>query len=154
MHTLTTNNGWEIDFIRDDSDITPDGVTPQDLAGCCDIHYRRQDDSYNAEVEITEKIHNLELIVTASVFEIITETSDQSAESAELTPIYNVKRVFRQEDCLRLYQQDCKTKAFQYADELTKKIDRRYFSINNLNQDDNNRPNNNNNQLELPLTFS
>lgn len=154
MHTLTTNDGWEIYFIRDDSDMNPDGITPQDLAGCCDIHYRRQDDSYNAEVEITETHHNLELIVTASVFEIIPETPDQSIEetsdqSIELTPIYNVKRVFKQEDCLRLYQQDCKTKASKYAVELKQKIDRRYFSVNNLNKNQDN----DNNQLELPLIF-
>ena len=141
MHTLTNNEGWEIEFIRDDSDRSPDGVTPIDLAGCCDIHYRRQDNTYNAEVEVTEKIHNLELIVTASVFKTIPETPDDSIETI---PDYSVKRVFRQKDCLLVYNQECKIKAFQYAEELTQKINRRYFSVNNQDNKD---------QLELPLIF-
>mgnify|MGYP001588082742 CR=1 FL=1 len=143
MHTLTINGSWEIDFLRDDSDITPDGVTTSDLAGCCDIHCRRQDDNYIAKIEITEKRHNLELIVTALVFEKIPETTE---EFIELTSIYTVERVFTERYCLRVYNLGCKKKAFQYAEELTQKIDRRYFSVNDENQD-------NKNQLELPLIF-
>ncbi|MDP3989792.1 MAG: hypothetical protein Q8Q01_01140 [archaeon] len=129
MHTLTKNDSWEIDFMRDDSDIKPDGVTPEDLAGCCDVHYRREEHGHSAEIEITETVHDLELIVTASVYRI---SLDCPEESMELESEFNVRRVFR--------GAGCKARASQYASCLKEKIDLQYFSYNE-------------DQLKLPLIF-
>jgi len=129
MHTVNVNDYWEVDFIRDDSDFKPDGVTPEDLAGCCDIHYRRDDRFHSAEIEVSERVHNLELIVTASVYSLGLENPE---ESMELESEYAVKRKFK--------GANCKAKASTYAQELRIKINQRYFSHNE-------------NQLELPLIF-
>lgn len=118
MHKIIKpKNGWEEEFLSDDSDRKyATDTLDEKLKGCSFIKEVKENETYASEVRYEERVHNSLVFVEAVVFR---KNGSFLGENG-LTDLQYFKRK-------GFTGPECKTKASEYGGELKKDIDLIYF---------------------------